>query len=82
MHCRRIRLEQGQAVFPIAPAFVLPYMTGRPHEGAAALCLMRFHGPCWALAHVCGRDEMYGYRLEQGLGRFSIVATTGKNPEH
>jgi hypothetical protein len=30
--CRRIRLEQGQAVFTIAPAFVMPYMTGRTQE--------------------------------------------------
>ena len=29
IRCRRIRLEQGQAVFTIAPAFVMPYMTGR-----------------------------------------------------
>ena len=27
--CRRIRLEQGRTVFTIAPAFVMPYMTGR-----------------------------------------------------
>ena len=24
--------------------------------------------PCWAIAHVFGRDAMYWYRLEQGLG--------------
>ena len=27
--CRRIRLDQGRTVFTIAPAFVMPYMTGR-----------------------------------------------------
>ena len=74
--CRRIRLEPGQAVFAIAPAFVMPYMTGRTHEVDNALFLMRFHVPCWAIAHVFGRDAMYWYRLEQGLGRFSIVGTT------
>ena len=42
---------------------------------------MRFHVPCWAIAHVFGRDAMYWYRLEQGLGRFSLVGTTVKNPE-
>jgi hypothetical protein len=81
IHCRRIRLEHGQAVFAIAPAFVMPYMTGRTQEVDDALFLMRFHVPCWAIAHVFGRDEMYWYRLEQGLGRFSIVGTTVKNPE-
>lgn len=79
--CRRIRLEQGQTVFTIAPAFVMPYMTGRTQEVDNALFLMRFHVPSWAIAHVFGRDAMYGYRLEQGLGRFSIVGTTVKHPE-
>jgi hypothetical protein len=79
--CRRIRLDLGQAVFTIAPAFVMPYMTGRTQEVDDALFLMRFNVPCWAIAHVFGRDAMYWYRLEQGLGRFSIVGTTVKNPE-
>jgi hypothetical protein len=33
--CRRIRLEQGRTVFTIAPAFVMPYMTGRTQPGMA-----------------------------------------------
>ncbi len=81
IRCRRIRLDHGQTVFAIAPAFVMPYMTGRTQEVGPALFLMRFHVPCWAMAHIFGRDAMYGYRLEQGLGRFSIVGTTVKNPE-
>jgi hypothetical protein len=56
-------------------------MTGRTQEVDHALFLMRFHVPCWAIAHVFGRDAMYGYRLEQGLGRFSVVGTTVKSPE-
>jgi hypothetical protein len=79
--CRRIRLEQGRAVFTIAPAFVMPYMTGRTQDGDDALFLRRFHVPCWAIAHVFGRDAMYWYRLEQGLRRFSVVGTTVKPPE-
>jgi hypothetical protein len=81
IRCRRIRLDPGQAVFTIAPTFVMPYMTGRTQEVDHALFLMRFHVPCWAIAHVFGRDAMYWYRLEQGLGRFSIVGTTVKNPD-
>jgi hypothetical protein len=80
--CRRIRLEQGRTVFTIAPAFVMPYMTGRTQDVDDALFLRRFHVPCWALAYVFGRDAMYWYRLEQGLGRFSLVGTTVKSPEH
>jgi hypothetical protein len=34
------------------------------------------------MAHVFGHDAMYWYRLEQGLGRCSLVGTTVKNPEH
>jgi len=80
--CRRIRLNQGHTVFTIVPAFVRPSMTGRTQDVDQALFLMRFHVPCWAIAHVFGRDAMYWYRLEQGLGRFSLVGTTVKTPEH
>jgi hypothetical protein len=78
---RRMRLDPGRAVLTITPAFVRPYMTGLTQDVDHALFLMRFHVPCWAMAHVFGRDAMYGYRLEQGLGRFRIVGTTVKNPE-
>ena len=79
--CRRIRLEQGHTVFTVAPAFVMPYMTGRTQDVDDPLFLMRFHVPCWAIAEVFGRDPMYWYRLEQGLGRFSLVGTTIKRTD-
>jgi hypothetical protein len=79
--CRRRRLDPEQTVFAIAPAFVMPSMTGRTHEVDQGLFCMRFHVPCWAIAHVFGRDAMDWYRLEQGLGRCSIVGTTVKHPE-
>ena len=59
----------------------MPYMTGRTQEVDHPLFLRRFHVPCWAIAHVFGRDPMYGYRLEQGLGRFSLVGTTIKRAD-
>ena len=71
LRCRRTRLDQGYTVFSVAPAFVMPYMTGRVQDVDHALFLMRFHVPCWAIAHVFGREAMYWYRLEQSLGRFS-----------
>ena len=67
-------------VFTVAPAFVMPYMTASVTDVEKALFLMRFHVPCWALAYVFGRDPMYWYRLEQSLGRFSVVGTTVKVP--
>ena len=79
--CRRMRLDQGRAVFTIAPALVMPSMTGRTQDVDDALFLRRFHVPGWASAHVCGRDAMSWYRLEQGLSRCSVVGTTVKHPE-
>ena len=59
----------------------MPDMTGRTQDVDQALFLRRLHVPCWAMAHVFGHDALYWYRLEQGLGRFSRVGTTVKNPE-
>jgi hypothetical protein len=56
-------------------------MTGRTQDVDQALFVRRFPVPCWAIAHVFGREAMAWYRLEQGLGRCSLVATTVKNPE-
>jgi hypothetical protein len=56
--CRRMRLEQGRTVFTIAPAFGMPSMTGRTQDVDEALFLRRLHGPCWASAHVLGREAM------------------------
>ena len=82
LRCRRLRLRADGTVFTVAPAFVMPYMTAFVAEVEKVLFLMRFHVPCWALAYVFGRDAMYWYRLGQGLGRFSLVGTTVKTPEH
>ena len=81
LRCRRLRLPETQAVFTVAPAFVLPYMSGRVEDVEKALFLMRFHVPCWALAYAFGRDAMYWYRGQQGLGRFSLVGTTVKTAQ-
>lgn len=81
LRCRRLRLQATQAVFTVAPAFVLPYMSGRVEDVEKALFLMRFHVPCWALAYAFGRDAMYWYRGQQGLGRFSLVGTTVKTAQ-
>ena len=75
---RRLRL-QHPAVVPHA----LPDGTDRGVEGP--LFLRKFGVPFWALARVFGDDPMFWYRLECGLGRFSVVGTTVRNaglPEH
>lgn len=78
LRCRRLRLGADKTVWTVAPGFLLPYLSGRVEEVENALFLMRFHVPCWAIASVFGRDAMYWYRLQQGLGRFSVVGTTVK----
>ena len=57
-------------------------MSGRVEEVDKALFFMRCHVPYWAIADVFGRDAMSWYRLQQGLGRFRLVGTTVKTPEH
>ncbi|MEE4379649.1 MAG: hypothetical protein V2J55_19350 [Candidatus Competibacteraceae bacterium] len=78
---RRLRLTATGVVFTVAPAFVMPYLSAMVTEVEKALLLMRFHVPCWVIAYVFGRDAMYWYRLQQGLGRLSVVGTTVKPPE-
>jgi hypothetical protein len=82
LRCRRLRLHATREVFTVAPAFMLPYMSGRVDEVEQAVFLMRFHVPYWAIAYVFGRDALYWYRLHHGLGRFSLVGTTVKTAAH
>ena len=48
----------------------------RTAEVEGPLFLRKFGVPFWALARVFGGDPMSWYRLECGLGRFSVVGTT------
>jgi hypothetical protein len=66
--------------FTIAPAFVLPYMTGYTDAVAHALFLRgKFGVPYWALTHVFGHNDLYWERLELSLGHNNIVGTTVKH---
>lgn len=75
------RIEIAGIAFTIRPSFVMPYMTGLTDEIAKALFLRKFGVPFWALSHVFGKDAMYWYRIEQSLGRNSIIGTTVRNPD-
>ena len=83
MSCRlrRIRLKADGVTFTLAPAFIMPYMTARTADIEKPLFLRRFNVPYWGITYIYGRNDMYWYRLEQSLGRFSIVGTTVKKPE-
>jgi hypothetical protein len=81
---RRIELRGG-ASYSVRPSFLMPYMTGRTDDVQGPLFLRKFGVPYWALTYVFGRNPMYWYRLELGLGRNSIVGTTVRRtalPEH
>jgi hypothetical protein len=74
------RILMDDVSYTIRPSFVMPYMTGMVHDVEKPLFLRKFDVPYWALAYCYGRNAMYWYRLEAGLGRFSIVGTTIKDP--
>jgi len=76
---RRIKIEGIS--YTIRPSFVMPYMTGIVDEIEKATFLRKFNVPFWALSYVFGKDPMYWYRIEQSIGRNSIVGTTVRNPD-
>lgn len=81
---RRVRLRDG-SVYSVRPSFLMPYLTARTEDVEDPLFLRKFGVPFWALARVFGRDPMAWYRLECGLGRFSVVGTTARHatlPRH
>ncbi len=77
---RRIKVKSNGEVFTIAPFDVLPFMTGYAKEVEKPLFLRKFGVPYWALTYVFGRNDMYWYRVENHIGRNSIVGTTLKDP--
>ena len=78
---RRIKVVATGKVYQVRRDFVMPYMIGKTDEVEKGLYLRRWGVPFEALAHVFGRDENYWYRAYQGLGRFSIVGTTVRDPD-
>jgi hypothetical protein len=80
------RIEIAGTAYTVRPSFLMPYNTGVVEQVEKALFLRKFNVPLWALSYVFGKYPMYWYRLEQSLGRNSIVGTTIRNgddiPEH
>ena len=80
------RILIGSDPFTVRPSFVMPYHVAFTDDVEKALFLRNFDVPFWALARVFGKDHMFWYRIEQSLGKFSIVGTTIKDcdllPEH
>ena len=81
---RRVLLKDASA-YSIRSSFLMPYMTVRTAEVEGPLFLRKFGVSFWALARVFGGDPTFWYRMECGLGRFSVVGTTVRAatlPEH
>ncbi len=76
---RRISIDS--IAYTVRPAFLMPYHTAFTNKVEKALFLRKFAVPFWALSYVFGRNPMHWYRMEQSLGRNSIVGTTIKNPD-
>ena len=84
---RRVRVTQtdeaGQATtqdFFLRPSFVLPYCCGTVEDVEKGLLLLSYGVPYHVVASCCGRNAMFWYRLEQSLGRNSVVGTTVRDP--
>jgi len=73
---RRIKLSINGKDYSIRPSFVMPYMTGFTDDVEKALYLRKDDVPFPALSYVFGHSPMYWYRLENHLGRYSLVGTT------
>ena len=75
------RIEIGGIPYTIRPSFVMPYLTGIVDDIEKAIFLRKLNVPFWALSYVFGKDPMYWHRIEQSLGRNSIVGTTVRNSD-
>jgi hypothetical protein len=75
------RIEVDSIAYTVRPSFVMPYHSAFADDVEKPLFLRKVNAPFWALTYVFGRDDMYWYRMEQSLGRNSIVGTTVKSPE-
>jgi len=70
------RISIANKSYSVRPSFVMPYMTAWVSDVEKALYLRRFDVPFYGLVEVFGRNAMYWYRLENQLGRNSVVGTT------
>jgi len=74
---RSVKLKNGD-IYRICPSQVLPYLSGLTEEVAKGLLLRHWAVPYEVIAALFGRDAMYWQRLEEGLGRLSLVGSVVK----
>jgi len=74
------RIDIDGTPYTIRPSFLMPYLTGITDEVEKAMFFRKFGVPFWALSHAFGKDPMYWHRIEQTIGRNSIIGTTIRKP--
>ncbi len=70
------RIKIGRTSFTIRPSFVMPYMSGMTDLVERALLMRKYSVPFHALSYSFGGSAQKWFRMEQSLGRNSIVGTT------
>jgi hypothetical protein len=85
---RRVRVketdEHGRTAtrdYFLRPSFVLPYCCGTVDDVEKGMLLLSYEVPYHVVQYCFGRNAMYWYRLEQALGRNSLVGTTVRDPD-
>ena len=85
---RRVRVtetdEDGRSTtkdFFLRPSFVLPYCCGTVEDVEKGMLLLSYDVPYHVVQYCFGRNAMFWYRLEQSLGRNSLVGTTVRDPQ-
>lgn len=77
-----IRLRQlriGDQAYTLRPSFVFAYMTGTIDEWEHPL-LLALVVPCWVVANIFGKNDMFWHRHLERMGRASLVGTTVRDP--
>ena len=74
---RRIKLKNGR-VYEVIPSTIMPYLSGKTEEVSRALLLRHWAVPYDVIALIFGKDAMYWERLEESLGRMSIIGSLVK----
>ena len=75
------RIEINGITYTVRPSFIMPYMTALVKDVEGPLLLRKYDVPFWVMAKLFGRNHMYWYRMERGLGRNSVVGTTIQKAE-
>lgn len=71
---KRIRI--GRKSYTIRPSFVMPYMTAHVVPCERALFMRKYSVPFQGLCHSFGSYSQKWFRMEQNIGRNSLVGTT------